>query len=67
MGRHSSRRAVHRTWQNGYANARFQVTLISQSKSQGEKREINVLYDTEILLLLEKCVTKGLKLSSQGA
>lgn len=45
----------------------FLVTLISQSKSQGRMREINVLYDTEILLLLEKCVTKGLKLNLRGA
>lgn len=36
------------------------------SKSQGGRRENNVLYDTERLLLLEKCVTKSLKLSSRG-
>lgn len=51
------------------------VTLMHTFKSfsfltvshRGEKREINVLYDTEILLLLGKCVTKDLKPSPRGA
>lgn len=34
---------------------------------RGEKRGINVLYDTEILILLEKCVTKDLKPSPRDA
>lgn len=60
-----SHHAAHRTWQNDDANAHLKVTLISQSKSQGERRGISVLYDTKTLLLLEKCVTEGLKLSNQ--
>lgn len=62
MEHHYSHHAAHRTWQNDDANAHVKVTLISQSKSQGERRGINVLFDTKTL---EKCVTEGLKLSNQ--
>lgn len=51
--------------QNGYGNAYVEVTLISQRQSQGGKGEMNVLYDTA--LLLGECVSKDLKLSPQGA
>lgn len=44
----------------------FLVTLISQSKSQERKREMNVLIWQWDASYLEKCVTKGLKLSRGG-